>query len=240
MVNDDLEQRRSTRLREYAIAQALARLETEKPGFSPEAIVASICAYEEEGNIAHVLEKMPESVNGEPYTTLVVVDGGDDRTAEIARSFPGVIVIEFPVNLGHGVALQVTYRYCVHHNVKYVVTLDADGQNDPSEIPQILAPLLADTTDFVLGSRVLGVDKTSDKVRKSRCSLLLLHHEPDDRVAHHGHVDRLPRPSRHDAGRRRRPATTTAVPNVGVVDHVSEARLAGQRSPDRVVSARVG
>lgn len=166
MVNDDLEQGRSTRLRAYAITQALARLETEQPGFIPEAIVASICAYEEEGNIAHVLEKMPASVNGEPYTTLVVVDGGDDRTAEIARSFPGVIVIEFPVNLGHGVALQVTYRYCVGNNVKYVVTLDADGQNDPSEIPQILAPLLADTADFVLGSRVLGVDKTNDKVRK--------------------------------------------------------------------------
>jgi len=48
MVNDDLEQRRSTRLRAYAIAQALARLETERPGFTPEAIVASVCAYEEE------------------------------------------------------------------------------------------------------------------------------------------------------------------------------------------------
>jgi glycosyltransferase involved in cell wall biosynthesis len=151
MVNDDLEQGRSTRLRAYAISQALARLETERPGFAPEAIVASICAYEEEGNIAHVLEKMPVSVNGEPYTTLVVVDGGDDRTAEIARSFPGVVVI---------------YRYCVNHNVKYVVTLDADGQNDPSEIPQILVPLTDDTSDFVLGSRVLGVDKTTDRVRK--------------------------------------------------------------------------
>ena len=71
------------------------------------------------------------------------------------------MVIEFPVNLGHGVALQVAYRYCVNNDVKYVVTLDADGQNDPSEIPQILAPLLADTADFVLGSRVLGVDKTT-------------------------------------------------------------------------------
>src|SRR5487761_2390316 len=95
-----------------------------------------------------------------------IVDGGTDRTAEVARSFPGVVVIEFPVNLGHGVALQVTYRYCVNHGVKYVVTLDADGQNDPSEIPQILVPLLADTADFVLGSRVLGVDKTTDRVRK--------------------------------------------------------------------------
>jgi glycosyltransferase involved in cell wall biosynthesis len=167
MVNDDLEQRRSARLRGYAIEQALARLATERPGFTPEGIVAAICAYEEEGNIGGVLEKMPGSIDGQPYTTLVVVDGGDDRTAEIARSLPGVVVIEFPVNLGHGVALQVAYRYCVNNGVTYVVTLDADGQNDPAEIPQILAPLLADQADFVLGSRVLGVDKTSDRIRKS-------------------------------------------------------------------------
>lgn len=167
MVNDDLEVRRSRHLRQYAIDQALARLETDKPGFKPEAIVAAICAYEEEGNIAGVLEKMPELVNGESYTTLVVVDGGEDQTAQIARSFPGVVVIEFPVNLGHGVALQTAYRYCVNNGVKYVVTLDADGQNDPAEISQILAPLQSDESDFVLGSRVLGVDKTSDRIRKS-------------------------------------------------------------------------
>lgn len=167
MATTDLEKRRVNRLRTYAIEQALAALEHERPGFQPEAIVASICAYEEQGNIGTVLEKMPDSIDGAPYTTLVVVDGGDDRTAEIARSFPGVVVIEFPVNLGHGVALQVTYRYCIEHQVKFVVTLDADGQNDPAEIPQILAPLIADSADFVVGSRVLGVDKTSDLVRKS-------------------------------------------------------------------------
>jgi len=167
MASQNLEKRRSTRLRAYAIQQALARLESERPGFEPEAVVASICAYEEEGNIGGVLEKMPSSIDGKPYTTLVVVDGGDDRTAEIARSFPVVAVIEFPVNLGHGVALQVTYRYCIEHQVNYVVTLDADGQNDPAEIPQVLAPLLNDTADFVVASRRLGVDKTTDRFRKS-------------------------------------------------------------------------
>jgi glycosyltransferase involved in cell wall biosynthesis len=167
MSAQDLEKRRITRLRGYAIEQSMARFDADYPEFHPEAIVASICAYEEEGNIGDVLKKMPDTINGAAYTTLVVVDGGDDRTAEIARSFPGVKVIEFPVNLGHGVALQVTYRYCIDHSVKYVVTLDADGQNDPSEIPQILQPLLDDTSDFVVASRVLGEDKTSDVVRKS-------------------------------------------------------------------------
>ena len=167
MATINLEKRRLTRLRAYAIDQALARVQLEYPGMNPEPIVASICAYEEEGNIAGVLDKMPASINGESYTTLVVVDGGEDKTAEIARSYPGVVVIEFPVNLGHGVALQVTYRYCIDNGVRYVVTLDADGQNDPAEIPQVLAPLLDDRADFVVASRRLGVDKTSDRFRKT-------------------------------------------------------------------------
>jgi glycosyltransferase involved in cell wall biosynthesis len=163
----NLEKSRVARLRAYAIDQALARLESEYPGRTPEPVVASICAYEEEGNIGAVLDKMPETVLGLPYTTLVVVDGGSDKTAEIARSYPGVVVIEFPVNLGHGVALQVTYRYCIDRGVKYVVTLDADGQNDPAEIPDLLAPLVEDRADFVVASRRLGVDHTSDPVRKT-------------------------------------------------------------------------
>jgi glycosyltransferase involved in cell wall biosynthesis len=166
MATMDLETRRLARLRTYAIAQAKERFDADYPGFKPEDTVASICAYEEEGNIGDVLAKMPPTIDGQSYTTLVVVDGGEDRTAEIARSFPDVKVIEFPVNLGHGVALQVTYRYCIDNGVKYVVTLDADGQNDPAEIPQILAPLLADQADFVVASRRLGEDKTSDVVRK--------------------------------------------------------------------------
>jgi glycosyltransferase involved in cell wall biosynthesis len=167
MSNEDLEKRRISRLRDFAIAQARDRFDADYPGFVPEEIVASICAYEEEGNIGDVLKKMPDTLNGSPYTTFVVVDGGSDKTAEIARSFPGVKVFEFPVNLGHGVALQVTYRYCIEQNVKYVVTLDADGQNDPAEMPQILAPLQNDQADFVVASRVLGEDKTTDVVRKS-------------------------------------------------------------------------
>ena len=107
MVNDDLELRRSQNLRQYAITQALGRLESEHPGATPEAIVVSVCAYEEEGNIGGVLEKMPTSINGEPYTVLVVVDGGEDRTAEIARSFPGVLVIAFVSALGGGIVRDI-------------------------------------------------------------------------------------------------------------------------------------
>jgi hypothetical protein len=48
-----------------------------------------------------------------------------------------------------------------------VVTLDADGQNDPAEIPVMLQPLLDDEADFVIASRRLGVDHTEDQLRRA-------------------------------------------------------------------------
>jgi glycosyltransferase involved in cell wall biosynthesis len=79
----------------------------------------------------------------------------------------GAMTCVFPTNLGHGVALQVGYRLCVDGGARYVVTLDADGQNDPGELPALLEPLVEGTSDFVVASRRLGVDQTSDQVRRT-------------------------------------------------------------------------
>jgi len=163
---DDFHEQRQVALRSYVIGQSLIDFEQRYPGFQLSEITALICAYEEEGNIAHVLSKLPTEVHGCRLSSVVVVDGGKDRTAEIARANPQVAVIEFPVNLGHGVALQVGYRFCVDRGSLYVVTLDADGQNDPGEIPVIVEPLLSGQSDFVVASRRLGVDTTSDDFRK--------------------------------------------------------------------------
>ena len=67
--------------------------------------------------------------------------------------------------MGQGVALRLGYELAAAHGAKYVVTLDADGQNDPAEIPGFVAPLVDGSADFVIGSRRLGIDQTTDKVR---------------------------------------------------------------------------
>jgi glycosyltransferase involved in cell wall biosynthesis len=93
----------------------------------------------------------------------VVVDGGDDKTAEIARSYPGVIVIEFPVNLGHGVALQVTYRYCIEHHVQVRRHPRRRRPERPLGDPPGPRAVARRQADFVVASRRLGIDKTSDR-----------------------------------------------------------------------------
>jgi hypothetical protein len=47
------------------------------------------------------------------------------------------------------------------------VTIDADGQNDPAELEGMVQPLVDDEADFVIGSRRLGVDETTDRLRRA-------------------------------------------------------------------------
>lgn len=129
-------------------------------------VVALICAYNEADNLGDVLKAVPQEALGLPVTALVVVDGGDDGTDQVALE-AGVPTFVLPVNLGHGVALWVGYNLCVEKGVRYVVTLDADGQNDPGELPVMLEPLVDDEADFVVASRRLGVDQTTDEIRRA-------------------------------------------------------------------------
>jgi glycosyltransferase involved in cell wall biosynthesis len=128
--------------------------------------VGLICAYEEEANLGAVLAAMPRQACGVPMSTLVVVDGGRDRTDRVALE-AGAITFVLGENLGHGYALRVGYSLAIELGAEYVVTLDADGQNDPAEIPVMLQPLVDDEADFVVASRRLGQDTTSDRFRKA-------------------------------------------------------------------------
>ncbi len=128
-------------------------------------VVGLICAYEEEDNIGAVLAAMPEEACGLAVTTLVIVDGGSDKTDQVAKD-SGAVTFVLDENLGHGYALRVGYALCIELGAQFVVTLDADGQNDPAEIPVMLQPLVDDRSDFVVASRVLGQDTTTDSTRK--------------------------------------------------------------------------
>ena len=129
-------------------------------------VAALICAYEEQDNLADVLKRIPSEACGLPVTPVVVVDGGADATDQVAID-GGAVTFVFPVNLGHGVALRVGYDLCVGAGARYVVTLDADGQNDPAEIETMLQPVVDDAADFVVASRRLGVDETADRYRRT-------------------------------------------------------------------------
>jgi glycosyltransferase involved in cell wall biosynthesis len=148
------------------IAESRRSFSARYPDLKLSPAMGLICAFEEEGNIGAVLAAMPETVNGLEFSTLVIVDGGSDKTDQVSFD-SGAITFVLTENLGHGYALRVGYALCVELGAQFVVTLDADGQNDPAEIPVMLQPLIDDEADFVVASRRLGQDTTTDRFRKA-------------------------------------------------------------------------
>jgi glycosyltransferase involved in cell wall biosynthesis len=129
-------------------------------------VVVVIAAYDEADCIADVLTAIPEEACGLEIATLVVDDGSSDGTSEKASAH-GVHVARLERNCGHGIALRVGYQLAREHGARFIVTLDADGQWDPAELPGVLEPLARGEADMVIGSRVLGRTETDDQLRQA-------------------------------------------------------------------------
>ena len=145
-------------------AQALQAFRDEHPGLQLAPVAVVIAAYTEEDCIGGVLEDIAPEACGLGIDTLVVDDGSGDRTSEVSRAH-GVYVARLERNCGHGIALRLGYELAREFGARYIVTLDADGQWDPVEIPAVLEPVVEDEADFVVGSRVLGHAETDDSFR---------------------------------------------------------------------------
>ncbi len=147
-------------------AAALAQFQREHSMLKFAPTVAVIAALNERDSIGAVLDAMPSEACGLAIDVLVVDDGSTDGTDAVVRSnYPGVYVARLERNCGHGIALRLGYQLAADYGAQYVVTLDADMQWDPREIPGVLEPLVSNQADFVIGSRVLGTAETDDAFR---------------------------------------------------------------------------
>jgi glycosyltransferase involved in cell wall biosynthesis len=142
---------------------ARAFLAAHAPGAgAPLAIV--IPAYNEEPTVAEVVSEIPGEAAGLATEVIVVVDGAKDATAERARG-AGALVCDVPINRGQGAALRLGYWLARARGAQIIATIDADGQYDPNELGAVVQPILDNRADFVSGSRRLGKELTTDKVR---------------------------------------------------------------------------
>lgn len=83
---------------------------------------------------------------------VVINDGSSDRTAEVARA-AGAKVLDHPRNLGKGAALKTGFRFALESGYDAVITVDADGQHLPAEIPRFIAAWKETGADLIIGSR---------------------------------------------------------------------------------------
>jgi hypothetical protein len=127
--------------------------EARGPGGRKVAVV--VPALNEETSLPQVLAEVPRDVEGMAVEVIVVSDGSTDATERVAREH-GALVVGRDMRRGQGAAVALGYRIALLRGADIVATLDADGQYDPTELPQLVKPILVGEADVVHGSRVLG------------------------------------------------------------------------------------
>lgn len=123
-------------------------------------------AYNEEASIASTLNSLMKlKSNIKSLEICVVNDGSTDKTADIVASFD-VVLLNLPMNLGIGGAVQTGYKYAYNHGYEIAVQFDADGQHSTNDFLELIKPIIKNEEDMVVGSRFL--QKTSYSGSKTR------------------------------------------------------------------------
>ncbi len=113
-------------------------------------LLAVIPAYNEAARVPLVVTRASAHLS-----VLVVDDGSTDATSTRAEAAGAEVLLQIP-NRGKGVALRAGFRWALYRGYDAVLTLDADGQHDPDEIPRFLRAYATDGTDLIIGARDFG------------------------------------------------------------------------------------
>lgn len=119
-------------------------------------VIIVIPAYNEEKTITQVIE----GVKKYEKNIIVIDDGSIDKTyyqaKKTARNFKNIIVLRHIINLGKGAALKTGCQAAIKLRADIIITMDADGQHSPDDIPKLIQKLIKENLDIVFGSRQIN------------------------------------------------------------------------------------
>jgi glycosyltransferase involved in cell wall biosynthesis len=113
-------------------------------------VVVVIPAYDEEATIAKVVLGARKHVD----KIIVCDDGSTDMTSEIVEAL-GATLLRHQRNLGKGSALRTLFNCARRIDADIIVTIDADGQHNPDEIPRLIKAMKVSHADVLIGSRFM-------------------------------------------------------------------------------------
>ena len=130
------------------------------PGLDSVAVV--IPCFRVRRHILDVIAGLPAQIEGAPLDLILVVDDAcpEDSGAHVHQhcADPRVVVLRHERNGGVGAAVVTGYREALARGATLVVKLDGDGQMDPAQLPDLIAPLLRGEADYTKGNRFFDVE----------------------------------------------------------------------------------
>lgn len=140
------------------------------PKPNPPKMLVIIPAYNEQANIANVINTLRQHV---PHTDIAVVnDGSYDETGAMAQA-AGAIVLHMPYNVGIGAAVQTAFMFAHAHDYEVVVRSDGDGQHDSVQIQKLVDALQTGEADMVVGTRFIEHEGYQTSIPR-RAGILIL------------------------------------------------------------------
>lgn len=144
-----------------------------------------IAVMNEEDNIAPLLDRLKEELQGIPHEVIFVDDGSRDHTVERIKncSYPDVRLVEFMKNYGQSTAMQAGID---HASGTYILTMDGDLQNDPSDIPMLYEMMCEGRWDLIAGERVNRKDGMLIRKIPSKIANSIIRKLTDVRIRDYG------------------------------------------------------
>ena len=145
--------------------RTLKKMQVEKPNpdalskeltelFNKNKIAIVVPCHNEEKNLKTVVSTLPNFISA----IVVIDDASTDNTAKemkrLSKENDKVIPIFHKKNQGVGGSIASGYKYCKEHDFDVAVVMAGDGQMDPSELPDLIKPVLIGQMDYAKGNRL--------------------------------------------------------------------------------------
>ena len=127
-------------------------------------VLIIIPAYNEAEGISKLIDNLRN--NYTQYEYVIINDGSKDNTKRLCAD-KKYNVINLPINLGIGGAVQTGYKYARENNYDIAIQIDGDGQHNPAYIENLIEFIKNDTAEVVIGSRFIDKEGfQSSKIRR--------------------------------------------------------------------------
>ena len=119
-----------------------------------------IVAYNAEGTLARVLDRIPQNFAQRIDSILVCDDASTDNTHQVGLEYKSgsnlpLTIVRHEINLGYGGNQKTGYQWALEKNLDAVILLHGDGQYAPEYLPQMVEPIISGRADVVFGSRMI-------------------------------------------------------------------------------------